>query len=207
MIKKSSNSTLITLLNILLLIALLTGINSQETQGEKLFKELLDKFNQTSIIFHNITKKMERIKYNFILKIKYKYLETKNKNIEKKINDIKEYFNTNKLEESNLMKEIYNLNEHFGSYIKSCYKTINLYNSFENLKELAINLIKIFFFIFIIVLIFAIIISGIIYIYRYRKRKSYEILREEFSHSSFRNINDLELETKTKKKKGKLIKK
>ena len=207
MIKKSSNSTLITLLNILLLIALLTGTNSQETQGEKLFKELLDKFNQTSIIFHNITKKMERIKYNFILKIKYKYLVTKNKNIEKKINDIKEYFNTNKLEESNLMKEIYNLNEHFGSYIKSCYKTINLYNSFENLKELAINLIKIFFFIFIIVLIFAIIISGIIYIYRYRKRKSYEILREEFSHSSFRNINDLELETKTKKKKGKLIKK
>ena len=207
MIKKSSKSTLLTLLNILLLIALLTGTNSQETQGEKLFKELLDKFNQTSIIFHNITKKMERIKYNFILKIKYKYLETKNKNIEKKINDIKEYFNTNKLEESNLMKEIYNLNEHFGSYIKSCYKTINLYNSFENLKELAINLIKIFFFIFIIVLIFAIIISGIIYIYRYRKRKSYEILREEFSHSSFRNINDLELETKTKKKKGKLIKK
>ena len=207
MIKKSNNSTLITLLNILLLIALLTGTNSQETQGEKLFKELLDKFNQTSIIFQNITKKMERIKYNFILKIKYKYLETKNKNIEKKINDIKEYFNTNKLEESNLMKEIYNLNEHFGSYIKSCYKTINLYNSFENLKELAINLIKIFFFIFIIVLIFAIIISGIIYIYRYRKRKSYEILREEFSHSSFRNINDLELETKTKKKKGKLIKK
>ena len=207
MIKKSSNSTLVTLLNILLLIALLTGTNSQETQGEKLFKELLDKFNQTSIIFQNITKKMERIKYNFILKIKYKYLETKNKNIEKKINDIKEYFNTNKLEESNLMKEIYNLNEHFGSYIKSCYKTINLYNSFENLKELAINLIKIFFFIFIIVLIFAIIISGIIYIYRYRKRKSYEILREEFSHSSFRNINDLELETKTKKKKGKLIKK
>ena len=207
MIKKSSNSTLITLLNILLLIALLTGTNSQETQGEKLFKELLDKFNQTSIIFQNITKKMERIKYNFILKIKYKYLVTKNKNIEKKINDIKEYFNTNKLEESNLMKEIYNLNEHFGSYIKSCYKTINLYNSFENLKELAINLIKIFFFIFIIVLIFAIIISGIIYIYRYRKRKSYEILREEFSHSSFRNINDLELETKTKKKKGKLIKK
>ena len=207
MIKKSSKSTLITLLNILLLIALLTGTNSQETQGEKLFKELLDKFNQTSIIFQNITKKMERIKYNFILKIKYKYLVTKNKNIEKKINDIKEYFNTNKLEESNLMKEIYNLNEHFGSYIKSCYKTINLYNSFENLKELAINLIKIFFFIFIIVLIFAIIISGIIYIYRYRKRKSYEILREEFSHSSFRNINDLELETKTKKKKGKLIKK
>ena len=207
MIKKSSNSALITLLNILLLIALLTGTNSQETQGEKLFKELLDKFNQTSIIFQNITKKMERIKYNFILKIKYKYLVTKNKNIEKKINDIKEYFNTNKLEESNLMKEIYNLNEHFGSYIKSCYKTINLYNSFENLKELAINLIKIFFFIFIIVLIFAIIISGIIYIYRYRKRKSYEILREEFSHSSFRNINDLELETKTKKKKGKLIKK
>ena len=207
MIKKSNKSTLITLLNILLLIALLTGTNSQETQGEKLFKELLDKFNQTSIIFHNITKKMERIKYNFILKIKYKYLVTKNKNIEKLINDIKEYFNTNKLEESNLMKEIYNLNEHFGSYIKSCYKTINLYNSFENLKELAINLIKIFFFIFIIVLIFAIIISGIIYIYRYRKRKSYEILREEFSHSSFRNINDLELETKTKKKKGKLIKK
>ena len=207
MIKKSSKSTLITLLNILLLIALLTGTNSQETKGEKLFKELLDKFNQTSIIFQNITKKMERIKYNFILKIKYKYLVTKNKNIEKKINDIKEYFNTNKLEESNLMKEIYNLNEHFGSYIKSCYKTINLYNSFENLKELAINLIKIFFFIFIIVLIFAIIISGIIYIYRYRKRKSYEILREEFSHSSFRNINDLELETKTKKKKGKLIKK
>ena len=136
---------------------------------------------------------MENIQYNFILKIKYKFLKQKKEKIFEKIKIIKEYFNKSNIEKSNLMKEIYDLNEHIESFMISCYKTIKLYNSFNNLIASIITLIKIFFFILAIVLSITLIILGIIYVYRYRRRKSYEILKQEITHSSFRNIKDRDL--------------
>ena len=199
-------------LTLLLFIFLLSSINSQETQtskGQKYFKEITDNFNQSNKIFENLTQKMKEIKFNFILKIKYNNLKTKNEKILQKINEMKTSLNSNKEEESNIMKELYKLNEHIQSFVVSCYKTMKLYHSFDNLFNIVFNIIKIFFLILIIVLIFAIIISGIRFVYMYRKRKSYTLLTEETNHSSFRNINDYTdfekikiKEKKHKKKKG-----
>ena len=184
-------------LTIIIYIYLFTFVNSQETQiseMENKLKEFIGKFNETNIIFNNINQKMENIKYNFILKIKYNTLKSKNEKIMEKINYLKNYININKIGESNIVKELYNLNEHLESYAISCYKTIKLYNSFQNLNTSIITLIKIFSITLIVIFSFALIIFIIIYIYRYRKRKSYELLKEEYNHSSFRNINDSEYE-------------
>ena len=194
---KSRKKYLTIIISIYLLYIFLSGVNSQESQiseMENKLKEFIGKFNETNSIFKNISQKMENIKYNFILKIKYNILKTKNKKILEKINYLTTYFNTSKIEESNLVKELYNLNEHLESYAISCYKTIKLHNSFKNLNITIITLIKIFSITLIIIFTFALIIFIIIYIYRYRKRKSYEILKEEYNHTSFRNINDSEYE-------------
>ena len=194
---KQRKNYLTIIISIYLLYIFLSGVNSQETQiseMENKLKEFISKFNETNNIFKNISQKMENIKYNFILKIKYNILKSKNEKILEKINYLKTYFNTSKIGEANLVKELYNLNEHLESYATSCYKTIKLHNSFKNLNTSIITLIKIFSITLIIIFSFASIIFIIMYIYRYRKRKSYELLKEEFNHSSFRNINDSEYE-------------
>ena len=202
---KPRNRFITTFLFLYILYILFSFCKSEEigiSEAHNKYDNIINKFNETSIIFQNITQKMENIKYNFILKIKYKFLKEKKEKIDKKIKTIKEYFNSSKIEKSNLMKEIYDLNEHIESFIISCYKTIKLYNSFNNLLSSIITLIKLFFFILAIALSFALIFFVIIYYIRYRRRKSYEILKQEITHSSFRNIKDRDLgviKSKTKK--------
>ena len=202
---KSRNSFITIFLSLYILFIFFSFCKSEQigiSEAQNKFDDLINKFNETNALFQNITQKMENIKYNFILKIKYKFLKEKKEKIAQKIKTIKEYLNTNKIEKSNLMKEIYDLSEHIESFIISCYKTIKLYNSFNNLIDAIITLIKIFFFILAIALSFAFIFFVIIYYYRYRRRKSYEILKQEITHSSFRNIKDRDLDvikSKTKK--------
>jgi hypothetical protein len=207
---KQENLFLTLLLILYLLCFLLPIIKSQEIQiskEQKYFKEITDNFNQTEKIFDNLTKKIKENRFNFILKIKYNNLKTKHENILQKMNDMKTSLDTNKEKEKNIMKELYKLNEHIQSYIISCYKTLKLYHSFENLNNIVLSIIKIFFIILVLVLIFAIIISGIRFIYIYRKRKSYElILAEDINYSSLKNINNSESEKiKKKEKKHKKI--
>ena len=193
MIKKSRKKYLTIFFSAYLLYIFLLSINCQEakiSEIEKKIKEFMNRFNETNSIFKNISQKMENIKYNFILKIKYNILKSKNEKILKKLDTLKTYFNTSKIGDSHILKELYDLNEHLESYIISCYKTIKLHNSFKNLNTSIISLIKIFAITLIIIFSVALIIFGIIYFYRYRKRKSYEILTQEYNHSSFRNIND-----------------
>ncbi len=211
MIIKTSNSFLKILLYLYILIISFSLIESQKiekSEAQKKFKKILETFNQTNSLYQEINDKMKNIRLNFVLKIKYNNLETKQKKIVKKIDSIKENFKKDKIDENNLIKEINNLNILIESYINNCYNIMNLYDSFINLNDLVVNIIKIFVIIIIIGIIFAIIYSGIRYIYNYRKRKNYEILREEINHSSFRNINDsdfekLKLKGKNKKKNGK----
>ena len=211
MIIKTSNSFLKILLYLYILIISFSLIESQKiekSEAQKKFKKILETFNQTNSLYQEINDKMKNIRLNFVLKIKYNNLETKQKKIVKKIDSIKENFKKDKIDENNLIKEINNLNILIESYINNCYNIINLYDSFINLNDLVVNIIKIFVIIIIIGIIFAIIYSGIRYIYNYRKRKNYEILREEINHSLFRNINDsdfekIKLKGKNKKKNGK----
>ena len=86
---KQRKNYLTTIISIYLLYILLSSVNSQETQiseMENKLKEFISKFNETNSIFKNISQKMENIKYNFILKIKYNILKSKNEKIIEKIN-------------------------------------------------------------------------------------------------------------------------
>ena len=211
MIIKNKNSFLIILLYLYILIVSFSSIKSQKiekSEAQNEFKKILENFDKTNPLYQKLNDKMKNIRFNFILKIKYNNLKTKQEKIVNKINSIKENFQKDKIDNNNSLKEIHNLNILIESYINNCYNIINLYDSFINLNDLVVNIIKIFVIIIIIGIIFAMIYSGIRYIYMYRTRKNYEILRQEINHSSFRNINDSDFEKtklngKNKKKNGK----
>ena len=213
MIIKNKNSFLIILLYLYILIISFSSIKSQKiekSEAQNEFKKILENFDKTNPLYQKLNDKMKNIRFNFILKIKYNNLKTKQEKIVNKINSIKENFQKDKIDNNNSLKEIHNLNILIESYINNCYNIINLYDSFTNLNDLVVNIIKIFVIIIIIGIIFAMIYSGIRYIYMYRTRKNYEILRQEINHSSFRNINDSDFEktklngkNKNKKKNGK----
>ena len=190
----------------LIILIILFQIKSQENQ-QAIIKEIEENISKIDTIYQNLTEKMTEVKYNIILKYRYKRLESKREKIGKKLNQIK----SGTLINEKILKE---LKEYVHSYERSCHKVSELYDFFEDLKNTIINIVKIFFITVIIVIILVIIISTLIYLYIYRKRKNYEILQEEISHSDFQNINnDSELEKikeknkKTKKKKKKEIKK
>ena len=183
-----------------LFISLLSLIQSQDNQESKL-KEIEENISQINSLYQNLTEKMTDIKYNVVLKLRYKSLARKKDKVEKQLNKIKSSGTINEYSLSELREYVY-------SYGKSCRKVQKLFDTFENLKNTIINIIKIFFLTLIIIIIVVIIISALIYLYIVRKRKSYDILHEEMSHSDFHNTNDPELEIiKKKKKKKKKLKK
>ena len=171
----------------LIILIILFQIKSQENQ-QAIIKEIEENISKIDTIYQNLTEKMTEVKYNIILKYRYKRLESKREKIDKKLNQIK----SGNLISEKILKE---LKEYVHSYKRSCHKVSELYDFFEDLKNTIINIVKIFFITVIIVIILVIIISTLIYLYIYRKRKNYEILQEEISHSDFQNINnDSELE-------------
>ena len=184
---------------ITLFISLLSQIKSQDNQESKL-KEVEENISQINSLYQNLTEKMTEIKYNVILKLRYKSLTRKKEKVEKQLNKIKSSGSIN----SYTLDE---LNEYVYSYGKSCRKVRKLFDTFESLKNTILNIIRIFFLTLIITIIVVIIISALIYLYIVRKSKSYDILNEEMSHSEFHNSNDPELEIIKKKNKKKKFKK
>ena len=184
---------------IYLISFIITEINAQSPpENQNKLNQIEEEFVQINTLFENITEKMANIKYNFVLKFRYRRLIKKKSKIEKKISYIK----------SNTETKNYNdLIEYAYSYKKSCHKFMSLYEDFEKLKSIVYKIIKIFFLTMIICIIFIVIISSLVYLYIVRKRKNYDILKEEMSHSHFQNWNDSELESiknkKSKKKKSK----
>ena len=177
----------------------ITEISAQSPpEDQNKLNQIEEEFIQINTLFENITEKMADIKYNYVLKFRYRRLIKKKSKIEKKISYIK----------SNSETKNYNdLIEYVYSYKKSCHKFMSLYEDFEKLKSIVYKIIKIFFLTMIICIIFILIISSLVYLYIVRKRKNYDILKEEMSHSHFQNWNDSELESiknkKSKKKKSK----
>ena len=182
-----------------LFISFLSQIQSQDNQESKL-KEVEGNISQINSLYQNLTEKMTEIKYNVILKLRYKSLTRKKEKVEKELNKIKSSGSIN----SYTLDE---LNEYVYSYGKSCRKVRKLFDTFESLKNTILNIIRIFFLTLIITIIVVIIISALIYLYIVRKSKSYDILNEEMSHSEFHNSNDPELEVIKKKNKKKKFKK
>jgi hypothetical protein len=182
-----------------LFISFLSQIQSQDNQESKL-KEVEGNISQINSLYQNLTEKMSEIKYNVILKLRYKSLKRKKEKVEKELNKIKSSGSIN----SYTLDE---LNEYVYSYGKSCRKVRKLFDTFESLKNTILNIIRIFFLTLIITIIVVIIISALIYLYIVRKSKSYDILNEEMSHSEFHNSNDPELEIIKKKNKKKKFKK
>ena len=74
----------------LIILIILLQIKSQENQ-QAIIKEIEENISKIDTTYQNLTEKMTEVKYNIILKYRYKRLESKREKIDKKLNQIKLY--------------------------------------------------------------------------------------------------------------------
>ena len=72
----------------LIILIILFQIKSQENQ-QTIIKEIEENISKIDTTYQNLTEKMTEVKYNIILKYRYKRLESKREKIGKKLNQIK----------------------------------------------------------------------------------------------------------------------
>ena len=121
-----------------LFISLLSLIQSQDNQESKL-KEIEENISQINSLYQNLTEKMTDIKYNVVLKLRYKSLARKKDKVEKQLNKIKSSGTISEYSLSELREYVY-------SYGKSCRKVQKLFDTFENLKNTIINKFSSYYF-------------------------------------------------------------
>ena len=171
-------------LSIIIISLFFSSIKAQNiTQSElnQLFNNILIKCNKTEILFQEFCQKMKNIKYNIILKIKYKNLKKKHNKIVKKIGKIKELLNSNNYNKNEILEDIKELNKSLTKFEYKCNKAIHAFYKGEKVKTILNNLLKVFFITLFITIFLLLIVIVIISIFIIRRQKKYYALDEESS--------------------------
>ena len=155
--------------------------NITQSEVNQLFNNNLIKCNKTEILFQEFSEKMKNIKYNIILKIKYKNLKKKHKKIVKKIEKIKELLNSNNYNKNEILEDIKELNKSLTKFEYKCNKAIHAFYKGEKVKTILNNLLKVFFITLFITIFLLLIVIVIISIFIIRRQKKYYALDEESS--------------------------
>ena len=184
---KSNKNFLLILLSIMLFLFSLSPIKSQknELSSEKaLFNEELIYFNKTNIKLEHINDMMSNIKYNIILLIKHKDLIRTHDSINSEVNKIKTQLDENKYDKNKIMEEINKLNKTLTKFDSKYKEMIHSIKSFEQIKNIILNMIKIFFIVLLIIIIVVLLIIGIVSFFVIRSQRRYHILHEEHSQDN-----------------------
>ena len=171
-------------LSIIIISLFFLSIKAQNiTQSEvnQLFNNNLIKCNKTEMLFREFSEKMKNIKYNIILKIKYKNLQKKHNKIEKKIGKIKELLNSNNYNKNEILEDIRELNKSLTKFEYKCNKAIHAFYKGEKVKTILNNLLKVFFITLFITIFLLLIVIVIISIFIIKRQKNYYALDEESS--------------------------
>ena len=155
--------------------------NITQSEVNQLFNNNLIKCNKTEILFQEFSEKMKNIKYNIILKIKYKNLKKKHNKIVKKIGKIKELLNSNNYNKNEILEDIKELNKSLTKFEYKCNKAIHAFYKGEKVKTILNNLLKVFFITLFITIFLLLIVIVIISIFIIRRQKKYYALDEESS--------------------------
>ncbi len=172
-----------------------------------MFNETLTNYNQTLLYFDDLSKKMETITMNIILKLKFKGLKRDKISIEQEISKIKENMDKKDNDNQKIREEINSVDQDI-KYFNYKYNKINqLYNKYENFKEAFSNFIKVFFIVLFIIVVIALSLIGIISLFVIKKQRKYYKLQEEVTISEGREENtnnkvDEKIKKKNKSKEG-----
>lgn len=181
---------------LIVLSFLISYIYSQEIQKNitkiEMFNETLTKYNQSLLYFDDMSKKMEKITMNIVLKLKFKGLIRDKKSLEQDISKIKEKIDKKDNDNQTIIEDINSINQDI-KYFNHKYNKINqLYNQYENVKESFSNFIKVFFIVLFIIVVIALSLIGIISFFVVKNQRKYYKLQEEVTISEGReeNTND-----------------
>ena len=179
-----NNSYLMILLITINLLFLYPVIMQEIPPSEEwhLFNYCLTVHNKTEEKLHDISEKMKDIKFNIILKIKYKNLIEKKNLFEKEINEMKEKMGKKNYDKNEIIQELNELKNSIIKYDEKCDKFFNVYNKNEDLKNVFMNMIKVFFITIFIVIIIVLAIIGIVSFFVIKRQRRYYKLEEEITH-------------------------
>ena len=171
-------------LYIISIILLLSSIKSQEieqTEEKQLFNNSLNHFNKTETPYLDISQKMKNVKFDILLKIRYKGIERSRNKIQIKIVKIRDKLDSNTYKKTEVLEEIKELDKKITNFEDNCYEAINEYYKNVEIYNIVKNMIIVFFKALLIIIIIIMIIIGIVSIYIIRKQRQYAALEDESS--------------------------
>ena len=175
-----------------IILLLFSKINSQENQSLEL-KQLLNNslilFNKAEVNYKIISAKMETVKFNIFLKVRYKNLQRRYNNIRASIEKINNILVSNDYDISDVKERLYDLKKDIEKFDKKCNKTFDVFSKSEKIKSMIINLIKVFFLTIVIIIIVVFAIIAIISYFIMKRQKKYQTLQEEVTNISGIEIN------------------
>ena len=163
-------------------------INSQELtltpkeSIEQKFNQTISSYNETQLKYDEISKKMSKIKFNFLLKIRYKNMRSKIGTITKEISNLQDQINKERYDQGveRLIDSINNKIIKFNNY---CQKTNEVFENFEIFNRNFVEFLKILIVTFITIVVTAMILIGVITLFVIKRQKKYYQLQEEYSIS------------------------
>ena len=175
-----------------IILLLFSKINSQENQSleeKQLLNNSLILFNKAEVNYKIISAKMETVKFNIFLKVRYKNLQRRYNNIRASIEKINNILVSNDYDISDVKERLYDLKKDIEKFDKKCNKTFDVFSKSEKIKSMIINLIKVFFLTIVIIIIVVFAIIAIISYFIMKRQKKYQTLQEEVTNISGIEIN------------------
>lgn len=160
------------------------------SEERQLLNDCLSHYNKTEKQFYELSAKMKDIKFNLVLKIKFKNLQKKNLKVVAKINKIKVKIDLNNYTKNEIMQDLKELNETISKFEVKCHKVNHIYYQNEKTKDIIVNMIKVFLKTLLIIIIIALIIIGIVSFYVIKKQRQYHRLVEEPIHEDSEEVKN-----------------
>ena len=170
----------IVFLSVIIYSSLLRSVKTEDLSEEKqLLQECLSFYNKTELKFEEIKEKIKNVRFNIILKIKYKDITKIHTNIENNISEITEKIDSKSYDKNSVIKNLKELKTAIETLDAKCDKAIQTYNNNEKVYNFLIDLIKIIIITLFIVIVIVLLIIGIISIIVIKHQRKYYKLQEE----------------------------
>ena len=172
----------IVFLSVIIYSSLLRSVKTEDLSEEKqLLQECLSFYNKTELKFEEIKEKIKNVRFNIILKIKYKDITKIHTNIENNISEITEKIDSKSYDKNSVIKNLKELKTTIETLDAKCDKAIQTYNNNEKVYNFLIDLIKIIIITLFIVIVIVLLIIGIISIIVIKHQRKYYKLQEEIN--------------------------
>ena len=147
----------------------------------KTYNKLLNKSVGLNIEIAKYEIRMEKIQFNFKLKIKFKHIKEKNNELYEKVKILKKDVNETEFDKSAIENNMTLLTKDYNLLLKKFIKFYHQYETYETFKSNIFDYFKIFLICLISIVIILLIVLIIVGIIVHKRAPKYHTLHEEVS--------------------------